>query len=185
MDLKVREELKRAGLELERPELLQVAIQFGPHGQAIPLGEEVPVVDEAWTMAHVKLKPISQLWTTTEMTPFLLRTPPQHEAFLLLLESTAGIYCTAMNRPETDAEFGRLYHKLRRNPDGQDDHPLFSYLQGAARLYLSLRSVSRPEYEAMTHRLSKLARRFCSHEGSTNYHRKVLYSVLGPEISNR
>jgi hypothetical protein len=185
MDLKVREELKRAGIELDRPERLQVAIQFGPQGQALPLGEEVPVADDAWTMVHVRLKPISKLWTTAEMTPFLLRTPPQHESFLSLLESTAGIYCTAMNRPETDAEFERLYRTLRRNPDGEDTHPLFSYLQGAARLYLSLRDVSRAEYESMTHRLSKLARRFCSHVGSTNYQRKVIYSVLGPGASTR
>jgi hypothetical protein len=180
MDLKVREELERAGLALEQPELLQVAIQFEQQGQPIPLGEEVPVVDESWTMARVKLEPISRLWTTTEMTPFLLRTPPQHEAFLLLLESTAGIYCTSMDRPETDAEFERLYRKLRRHPDGADAHPLFAYLQGAARLYLSLRDVSRAEYESMTHRLSKLAGRFRSHVGSTNYHRRVVYSVLGP-----
>jgi hypothetical protein len=178
MDLEAREELERAGLELERPELLQVAIEFGPRGQALPVREEVPVVDAAWTMATVKLKPISRLWTATEMTPFLLRTPPPHESFLRLLESTAGIYCTAMDRPVTDAEFERLYRQLRRNPDGEDAHPLFSYLQGAARLYLSLRSVSRAEYESLTHRLSKQARRFCSHVGSTNYHRRVLISTL-------
>ncbi|HEX8824045.1 MAG TPA: hypothetical protein VF794_29265 [Archangium sp.] len=180
MDLKVREELERAGLELDRPELLQVPIQFGDYGRPIPPGEEVPVADERWTMAHVKLKPISQLWTSTEMTPFLLRTPTHHEGFLYLLQSTASIYCTSTGRPVTDAEFERLYRQLRQKPDGEDAHPLFSYLQGAARLYLSLRDVSRAEYETMTHRLSKLARRFCSHVGSTNYHRKVLYSVLGP-----
>ncbi len=180
MDLSVREALGRAGLELDRPERLQVAIQFGPRGQPVLLGEEVPVVDEKWTMAHVKLKSISQLWTTSTMPSFLLRTSPRHESFLLLLESSAGIYCTSMNRAETDTEFERIYRLLRLNPDGVDDHPLFSYLQGAARLYLSLRDVSRAEYEALTHRLSKQARRFCSHVGSTNYHRKVRYSVLGP-----
>lgn len=180
MDLRVRQELERAGLELDWPERLQVAIQFTQQGQAIPLGEEVPVADESWTMAHVKLAPISRLWTATDMTPFLLQTPPHHESFLLLLESTAGIYCTAMNQSETDAEFERLYRLLRREPDGEDAHPLFSYLRGAARLYLSLRSVSRGEYEALTYRLGRMARRFRSHEGSTNYYRKVVHSVLGP-----
>jgi len=180
MDLKVREELMRSGIDPSQPELLQVAIELGPYGQPIPLGKEVPVVNPAWTMVRVKLKPISQLWTTREMMSFLLRTARGHESFLRLVESTAGIYCTTMNRPATDAEFERLYHQLRRNPDGEDANPLFSYLQGAARLYLSLRDVSRAQYESMTHRLSKLARRFCSHVGSTNYHRKVLYSVLGP-----
>jgi hypothetical protein len=135
-------------------------------------------VDAAWTMERVRLKPISWLWTATDMTPSLLRTSPVHESFLLLLESTAAIYCAAMNRPETDEEFERLYRLLRRTPDGEDAHPLFSYLQGAARLYLSLRSMSRAEYEALTRRLSTRARRFCSHTGSTNYHRKVLHPSL-------
>lgn len=180
MDLRVRQELERAGLALDWPERLQVAIELTEQGQAIPPGEEVPVVDESWTMAHVKLESISRLWTATDMTPFLLQTPPHHEAFLSLLESTAGIYCTSMNQPETDAEFERLYRLLRRNPDGEDAHPLFSYLRAAARLYMSLRSVSRGEYEALTYRLARMARRFRSHEGSTNYHRKVVFSVLGP-----
>ncbi|AKJ05216.1 hypothetical protein ATI61_102284 [Archangium gephyra] len=180
MDLKVRQELERAGLELDWPERLQVPIEFGEQGQALPLGEEVPVVDESWTMAHVKLAPISRLWTATDMTPLPLKTPAHHEPFLLLLESTAGIYCTAMNQSETDDEFERLYRLLRHNPDGEDAHPLFSYLQGAARLYLSLRSVSRTEYEALTYRLGRMARGVRSHEHSTNYHRRVVISVLGP-----
>ena len=99
MDLKVRQELERAGLELDWPERLQVAIQFDEQGQAVPLGEEVPVVDDSWTMAHVKLAPMSRLWTATDMTPLPLRHPAHHESFLLLLESTAVIYGTAMNRP--------------------------------------------------------------------------------------
>ena len=182
MDLKVREELARAGIELERPELLQVAIELEQDGQPIPLseGEEVPVVDASWTMARVKLKPISQLWTVAERSPFLLRTAPQHESFLLLLESTAGIYCTTLDQPTTDTEFERLYRKLHRHPDGEDPQPLFSYLKGAARLYLSLRDVSRAEYESLTHRLCKLAVRSRSHMGSTNYLHRVVYSVVGP-----
>ena len=182
MDLKVREELARAGLELERPEVLQVAIELKQDGEPIPLGkgEDVPVVDENWTMARVKLKPISQLWTTSERTPFLLRTSPRHESFLLLLESTAGIYGTTTDQPMTDSEFERLYRKLRQHPDGEDPHPIFSYLQGAARLYLSLRDVSRAEYESMTHRLCKLAVRSRSHSGSTNYQHRLVYSIFGP-----
>lgn len=180
MDLKVRHQLERMGLGLDRPERLQVAIEFGPQGQPLPLGEEVQVLDETWKTAQVRLQPISRLWTVSELTPFLLRTPPHHEAFLALLQSMAGIYCTSMDQPETDAEFERLYRLLRHNPDGEDAHPLFSYLRGAARLYMSLRSVSRGEYEALTYRLARMAQRFRSHEGSTNYHRKVVFSVLGP-----
>lgn len=178
MDLKVRHELERAGIALDWPERLQVPIEFGPNGRAVSLGEEVPVADESWTMVHVRLEPISKLWTTAEMTPFLLRTPPHHEAFLHLLQSTAFVYGVSMDRPETDTEFERLYRLLRQRPDGLDANPLFSYLQGAARLYLSLRDMSRAEYESMLHRLGKLARSFRSHEGSTNYHHKVLYRAL-------
>ncbi|MCY1076807.1 hypothetical protein [Archangium lansingense] len=179
MDLTVIQDLKHAGLELDWPERLQVPIQFGAHGKALPLGEEVPVADDSWTTVQVKLKPISQLWSVADKTPFLLRAPPHHEAFLHLLQSTAVIYCTAMDKPETDAEFERLYRMLRQRPDGLDCHPLFSYLQGAARLYMSLRSVSRAEYEALLQRLGKLAQSFRSHEDSINYHDKVLYPGFG------
>lgn len=179
MDLKAREELKRAGLELDWPERLQVPIQFGPHGRALPLGEEVPVADDSWTTARVKLEPISRLWTVAEKTPFLLRAPAHHDAFLHLLQSTAVTYCTAMGTPETDAEFERLYRMLRQRPDGLDAHPLFSYLQGAARLYMSLRGVSRTEYEALLQRLGKLAQSFRSHADSTGYHDKLLYPHFG------
>jgi hypothetical protein len=146
-------------------------------GRVAPLGEEVPVADNSWTMAHVKLKPISQLWTATGTAPFPVTTAPRHEAFLVLLESTASVYCMTMGRPETDAEFERLYRQLRRHPDGRDAHPLFEYLQAAARLYLSLQDVSRAEYEALTDRLSKLARIAHTHVGSTNYHRIMLSGV--------
>ena len=85
----------------------------------------------------------------------------------------------SMNRPETDAEFERLYRLLRRNPDGQDAHPLFSYLQGAVRLYMSLRDVSQAEFEAVVNRLSQSAKWHSTHTGSTNYHREVLQGVFG------
>ncbi|MFE8597289.1 hypothetical protein [Archangium violaceum] len=179
MDFRVRQELGRAGLELDWPERLQVPIEFGAHGRARPLGEEVPVADDSWRMVHVKLKPISQLWTVAEKMQLSLRAPPRHDAFLYLLQSTAVIYCTAMDKPETDAEFERLYLMLRLRPDGLDSHPLFSYLQGAARLYMSLCSVSRTEYEDLLQRLGKLAQRFRSHPGSTSYHDKVLYPHFG------
>ncbi len=179
MDLKVVRELKQAGLAVDWPERLQVPIQFGAQGKAVPLGEEVPVADDSWKMVHVKLEPVSRLWTVADRTPFPLRAPPHHEAFLHLLQSTAVVYCTAMDKPETDAEFERLYRMLRQRPDGLDSHPLFSYLQGAARLYLSLRDVRRAEYEALVQRLGKLAQSFRSHTASVNYHDKVLYPGFG------
>jgi hypothetical protein len=181
MDLKVREELERAGLkELDRPELLQVAIELeNPDGHPLPLGEEVPVVDEVKTRARVRLGSISRLWASTELKPSPTSPSSRHLAFLLLMESTAGIYCSSVTRPVTDADFERLYLKLRQHPDGEDPHPLFSYLQGAARLYLSLRDMSQPEYESLLRRLSTLVGRFRANMGSTNYHHRVVNSVLG------
>jgi hypothetical protein len=178
MDQEVRKQLQAAGISVERPELLQVAIPLHANGTPKRMGETVPVADERWVMKHVQLKPISQLWTKTGMTQLLFRPPPRHGSFLRLLQSTAAIYCVTVRRPETDVEFERLYRKLRRHPDGEDSNLLFSYLQAAASLYMSLRDVSQPEFESMTQHLSKLARRYSSHTGSTNYHHEVLYLAL-------
>ena len=128
----------------------------------------------------VKLKPISQLWMGTRRPPSLAGTPPpEYQPLLLMLELTAAHYCLSLRKVETDAEFERLYRQLRRRPDGQDANPLFSYLQGTARLYLSLRDVSQAEFEAVAQRLSQSARHFSTHVGSTNYHHLVLCDLLG------
>jgi hypothetical protein len=174
MDRDAVEKLERAGLKLDRPDMLRVPIQRDAQKQIIPLHEEVPVLGNE-ALVLVKLQPVSKLWTGSAVPPDLSRVPPpQYHPFLLLLESTAANYCSATGKPETDDEFERLYRQLRRRPDGSDPHPLFSYLQGAARLYLSLREVSQAEYEAVVNRLSQSAKHYATHAGSTNYHREVL-----------
>ncbi|HYO73177.1 MAG TPA: hypothetical protein VEU33_44645, partial [Archangium sp.] len=179
MDREAVEKLQRAGLKVEQPEMLRVAIQRDENKRVVTVRGEVPVMGNEGLML-VPLKPISQLWTGTVVPPDLSRTPPpQYQPFLLLLESTAANYCAAQGRPETDDEFERLFRQLRRRPDGGDVHPLFSYLQGAVRLYMSLRDVSQAEFEAVVNRLSQSAKWHSTHTGSTNYHREVLQGVFG------
>ncbi|PTL83801.1 hypothetical protein [Vitiosangium sp. GDMCC 1.1324] len=179
MDSEAVEKLQRAGLKLDQPEMLRVPVQRDENKKVMTLRGEVPVMgNEGLVLAT--LKPISQLWTGSAVPPDLSRTPPpQYQPFFLLLESTAANYCAATGRPETDDEFERLYRQLRRRPDGDDTHPLFSYLQGAARLYMSLRDVSQAEFEAVANRLSQSAKWHSSHVGSTNYYREVLQGLFG------
>ncbi len=173
------ERLQRAGLKLDQPEMLRVAIQRDESKKILTLSGEVPVMsNEGLVLAT--LQPISKLWTGSAVPPDLSRTPPpQYQPFLLLLESTAANYCAAIGKPETDDTFERLYRQLRRRPDGNDPHPLFSYLQGAARLYMSLRDVSQAEFEAVVNRLSQSAKWHSTHVGSTNYYREVLHGLFG------
>jgi hypothetical protein len=86
-----------------------------------------------------------------------------------MIEGTALDYCQVTNQPETDEEFYRLYRHLSRRPDGRDSHPLFSYLQAAAQLYMSIKDTSRAEFEAVTGRLALSARHFSMGPTSRNY----------------
>ena len=173
------EKLQRAGLKVEQPEMLRVAIQRDESKRVMKVQGEVPVMGNEGLIL-VQLKPISQLWTGSAVPPDLSRTPPpQYQPFFLLMESTAANYCAAQGKPETDDEFERLFRQLRRRPDGTDVHPLFSYLQGAVRLYLSLRDVSQAEFEAVVNRLSQSAKWHSTHVGSTNYYREVLHGLFG------
>ena len=164
------------------PELLRVPTVLGEAQRVLPLEGDlpVPVKDEEDRVVWLPLRSISQLWTGSTIPPdFSVAPPPAYEPFFLLLESTAANYCAATGKPETDDEFERLYRQLRRRPDGTDPHPLFSYLQGAVRLYMSLRDVSQAEFEAVVNRLSQSAKWHSQHVGSTNYHREVLSGLFG------
>lgn len=180
MDVEVKAQLEQAGFQTNQTELLRIPIQVSPRGQVTPLDEEVPVMEAGSPgLALVKLKPISQLWTGTAVPPSMAGTPPeQYDPFFLMLELTAADYCGTMRKAVLDTEFERLYRQLRRRPDGTDANPLFSYLRAAARLYMSLRNVSRAEFEAVAQRLSQSGRHFSTHVGSTNYYQRVLRELL-------
>lgn len=181
MDVEVKAALERAGFQAKQTELLRIPIEVSPLGQAKPLGEEVPVMEAGSPgLALVTLKPCAQLWTGTAVPPSMAGTPPEeYQPFFLMLEMTAADYCATTRKAVPDAEFERLYRQLRRRPDGTDANPLFSYLRAAARLYLSLRDVSRAEFEAVAQRLSQSGRHFSTHVGSTNYYQLVLHDLLG------
>jgi hypothetical protein len=138
-------------------------------------------MDDEGRVVWLPLEPISQLWTGSAVAPdFSFAPPPEYEPFFILIEATAAEFCDATGRPERDREFERLYRLLRRRPDGVDANPLFSYLRAAARLYLSLRDVSRAEFEAVANRLRVSARTFSTRIDSTNYHHFVLKEFFHP-----
>ncbi len=164
-------------MDPRHPELLRVPIVLGAQRRVMPLEGDlpVPVTNDEEQVVWLPLRSISQLWTGSATPPdFSVAPPPEYEPFFLLLEATAADYCDATHQPERDAEFERLYRLLSRRPDSADSNPLFSYLRAAARLYLSLKDVSRAEFEAVTDRLRRSAKTFTSRLDSTNYYRLVL-----------
>ncbi len=183
MDQKVIAALEAAGIDPAHPEFLRVPTALGEGGRVVPLDHDlpVPVMDDDGRVVWLPLAPISQLWTGSAQAPNFSRAPlSEYEPFFILIEATAAELCDATGRPERDREFERLYRHLRRRPDGADANPLFSYLRAAARLYLSLRDVSRAEFEAVADRLRVSARTFATRVDSTNYHHYVLEEFFHP-----
>ena len=179
MDANAVAELEKAGVKVGAPERLFVAAEWRDDKHLLPVGERALVRDGELT-AHVTLQPISRLWTGSAKPPsFTPAPPPEYHPFFILIEATAAGYCRAVRNTETDQEFERLYRHLLRRPDGTDRNPLFSYLQGAARLYMSLRDVSQAEFEAVVGRLHQSAKHHSTHVGSINYFQDVLRGVLG------
>jgi hypothetical protein len=177
MDAALIQQLEAAGLE---PDPLSLSLGVMREGtRLVAASGPQLVVGGKDRSAEVELKPLSALFTGTSQPPaFRGEPPPGYMPFFLLVETTAALGCEVRERPEVDEEFERLYRQLRRRPDGTDANPLFSYLQRAAQLYLSLRDTSRAEYEAVMDRLSKSARTFHTHTGSTNYWTHALRPLL-------
>jgi hypothetical protein len=161
-----------------QPEMLRVPIRLDGQGKVMALAKEVPVL-YGEKPALVTLQPVSRLWVGAAQPPDFSGTPPpSYQPFFLLLETTAADYCATLGKPERDEEFEHLYRQLRRRPDGHDPNPLFSYMQAAARLYLSLRDVSQAEFEAVVNRLGRSAKTFRTHVDSTNYWQRVLRTLV-------
>lgn len=177
MDQDVVTKLEAAGLSVD-PDLISVGIPR--EGEAL-VHDDGPVVlmDGGQRSLRVELKPMSMLFTGSRQPPSMRGTPPdEYLPFFHFVEDAAAMACVARGRPELDAEFERLYRNLRRHPDGKSPNPVFGCLQRAARTYLSLRDVSRAEYEAVMDRLSRSARSFDTHPGSTNYFTRALEPLL-------
>ncbi|HET9450155.1 MAG TPA: hypothetical protein VFO83_04710 [Aggregicoccus sp.] len=177
MDAEVVKTLEAAGLVAD-PARLSIPVVSNGAGSLVPAREKVRI-GSAEHHVDVVLKPASSLFVGTRPAPVMRPEPPaEYLPFFILLEGTAALGCAARSRPEPDEEFERLFRQLRRRPDGTDPNPLFSYLQRAAQLYLSLRDTSRAEYEALMNRLGQSARTFHSHTGSTNYWQRALEPLL-------
>ena len=179
MDREVVEVLEKARIDTTFEHLIPVlGIQVDGRGSPVPLGDEVTVVAGART-AVVRLKRIPDLWTGDARPPDFSGGPTlEYVMFFAVIERTAADYCSCTGKRTRDQEFERLYNHLRRRPDGADGNPLFSYLQAAARLYMSLRNGSQSEFEAVARRLTKSARTFSEGYTSTNYLDLALTRVL-------
>jgi hypothetical protein len=113
--------------------------------------------------------PLRSLFAGAAKAPNLAAGPtPELEPFFRFLEATVVTVCDATGRDETDEEMHRIYAQLRRRPDGKDCL-MHSYLQAAARVYMSHRTLSQAEYEAVMGRLSKSAKTFSMGPTSRNY----------------
>lgn len=170
MDPTILATLDDAGIDKTfRSTVPTIGIQVDAAGQVRPAGERLLVVAGDKTVP-IALKKISELFRGAR-TPPSFRSGPTEEytLFFAMLEMTVIDYCHCSVRPEYDAELERLYTYLRRRPDGRDANPLFSYMQAAARLYMSAFDVSQAEFDAVCRRLSQSAGRFGDGPTSTNY----------------
>ncbi len=170
VDQRVYEALRDEGFDVTLERYVpHIAVEISQRNAPRPLGEEVPVLS-GHTLVHLPLKSIPELFVgSAQPDDFSDGPTPEYVMFFSVIELTAMEYCTVTGRREPDFEFERLYRHLRRRPAGQDSNPLFSYLQAAARLYMSLREVSQAEFEAVANRLSKSARHMSQGDVSTNY----------------
>ena len=180
MDPAVIETLRLAGIETDFARVVPiVGIAIDADGEILPVGDEVAVLCGKKT-ALVRLRAAGELFTGDAVPPdFSVEPPPAYVHFFALIEMTAADICSQGGRVPTDKEFEEMYEGLRRRPDGTDAEPIVSYMRAAARLYMSLRDVSRAEYEGVVRRLARSARRFAMGYTSRNYEEIALRPLLG------
>jgi len=183
MDKTVIDCLAAAGADYElKGHGVLIPIRVSEDNAPEPLEEEVFVLSGKVVVPKVKLKKISDLFSGNRQPPDFRHGPTnEYMLFFTLIERMAINFCTSTRRVERDVEFERLYNLLRRRPDGSDFNPLFSYLQGIVRLYMSLRDVSQAEFEAVASRLARSAKTFSEGPTSKNYHDLALKKFLGQQ----
>ncbi len=174
VDVLVVSTLEKAGLDPTlQKRLITVPVTIDEvTGKPKPVGKEVLLLN-AEQPVPVTLKTASELFAGNKVPPSFAKGPtPGYEMFFAMIEMSALEYLHAAG-PERDEEFARIYNLIRRRPDGTDANPLFSYLQGAARLYMSLFDVSLAEFEAVFNRLTRSAKQQMEDAASTNYIRML------------
>jgi hypothetical protein len=177
MDQDIVRQLEAKGMSTD-PSRLSVGVA---RMNGTPIHDDEPgvVVGDHTGTLRLQLKPISALFVgNRQPPPFRGEPPAEYIPFFHAIEHTAAVACAARRRPERDEEFERLYRHLRRRPDGSDANPIFDALQNSARMYMSLRDVSRAEFEAVMDRLSRSARTFRTHVASTSYFNNALAPLL-------
>ncbi|CAN5920158.1 hypothetical protein BH11MYX4_BH11MYX4_05370 [soil metagenome] len=170
MDLTVVTQLGNAGIDTTfKQDLLMLGIEVDDRGRIQPVGNDV-VVFAGPSTTRVTLKKISELFAGAKTPPSFRNGPTDdYLLFFAFIELAVIEFCRCADRPEYDAEIERLYTLLRRRPDGRDGNVLFSYMQAAARLYMSAFDVSQAELDAVARRLSQSAGRFADGPTSTTY----------------
>ena len=157
-----------------------IGLKVDAQGRLLPLGDEILVLAGGIALL-VPLPSISNLWTGERTPPPFPRGPtPEYLPFFVLIERTAADFCATGGRIVTDKEFERLYDLLRRRPDGADPEPIFEHLQATVRLFMSLRDVSRAEFEGVARRLAQSARTFSDGYSSRNYWQHALLPLVQP-----
>jgi hypothetical protein len=178
MDLAVITKLEEAGIDKTfRTCVPTIDIELDERGVVQLAGSEVTVV-AADDSVRVALRKISELYAGTRTPPSFRQGPTdEYVQFFATIERSVIEYCRRAGRAEYDGELERLYTHLRRRPDGNDPNPLFSYMQAATRLYMSVVDVSQAELDAVCRRLSQSAGRFGQGPTSTNYCEVVASSL--------
>ena len=170
MDLTVVTKLDAAGIDRTLEQDVPVlGVEVDDEGRVKPVGDDVLVVSGRNT-TRVTLKKITALFAGTK-TPPSFRSGPTSDylMFFAMIERAVIVYCQSSGRAEYDAEIERLYTHLRRRPDGRDANVLFSHMQAATRLYMSMFDVSQAEFDAVARRLSQSAGRFADGPTSKTY----------------
>jgi len=174
MDKTVIDALVAAGADYEfKTTGISIPIQVPDNDDSrepIPLEDQIYSLSGEIIVPGLWLKKIPDLFTGHRQPPSFKHGPTiEYVHFFSIIELTVIDFCAATKRIERDVEIERLYNLLRRHPAGKDPNPLFSYIQGAARLYMSLRDVSQAEFEGVASRLARSAKTFSEGPTSRNY----------------
>jgi hypothetical protein len=175
VDQEAYQRLRDAGIIIsDNDELPIIAVALDDNQSPVVVQDEIPVIGSVGKPLLVKLKPIADLFTGSRVPPSFSDGPtPEYETFFELIEFAAANYCVSTGRIERDAEFESVYAHLRRRPDGKHSNPVFSYLRAAVRLYMSVRDVSRLEFEAVVDRLRRSAKHFALDATTANYYHLI------------
>lgn len=175
----LRVQLEENGIKFVEGMIPEIAILVDPESNEIKeIGPNdlVPVLFQD-DLAHLELGSISELFVGN----VVIEGDPVHDGsyvpFFATIEKAAYLYCVLRGQPVTDQEFLRLYKLLKSKPDSRDRSKLFSFLQAAARLYMSLHPISKAEFRKVIGRLARSAKTFRMNKRSTNYFENALQKL--------